>query len=131
MATFNELIAQLNASSDNILANAAKTNIVADDMNQTLDDMGVQEVSGIAGLEPGRSIGDQRDFSMYNSGQLQYTDVAPGDYGYVNNGSQLPEQGIMGQAKNLFQQYIGSGGLMGMEFKGIGSLLTQRSQSDR
>ena len=33
MATLNELIAQLNASSDNILANAAKTNIIADDMN--------------------------------------------------------------------------------------------------
>jgi hypothetical protein len=131
MATFNELIAQLNASSDNILANAAKTNIVADDMNQTLDDMGVQELSGIAGLEPGRSIGDQRDFSMYNSGQLQYTDVAPGDYGYVNNGSQLPEQGIMGQAKNLFQQYISSGGLMGMAANVIGGMLPQRSQSDR
>ena len=52
MATFNELIAQLNASSDNILANAAKTNIKADNMNQTLDGMGVKELSGIAEIQP-------------------------------------------------------------------------------
>jgi len=55
MATFNELIAQLNASSDNILANAAKTNIKADNMNQTLDGMGVSEVSGIAEIQPERT----------------------------------------------------------------------------
>ena len=129
MATFNELIAQLNASSDNILANAAKTNIVADDMNQTLDGMGIQEVSSIEGLAPGRTIGEQ----VYADQQInnQYSDMAPGDFGYPSANSQLPEQGIMSQAKNLFQQYIGSGGLMGMAFKGIGSLLPQRSQSDR
>ena len=129
MATFNELIAQLNASSDNILANAAKTKIVADDMNQTLDGMGIQEVSGIEGLAPERTVGGQ----VYADQQInnQYSDMAPGDFGYPSANSQLPEQGIMSQAKNLFQQYIGSGGLMGMAFKGIGSLLPQRSQSDR
>ena len=129
MATFNELIAQLNASSDNILANAAKTNIVADDMNQTLDGMGIQEVSGIEGLAPERTVGGQ----VYADQQInnQYSDMAEGDFGYPSANSQLPEQGIMSQAKNLFQQYISSGGLMGMAFKGIGSLLPQRSQPDR
>ena len=131
MATFNELIAQLNASSDNILSNANRLDTTANNMNQTLDGMGIQEVSGIEGLAPGRTVGEQRDAGMYASGQLQYDDVLPQDYGYVNNGSQLPKQGIMGQAKNLFQQYISSGGLMGMAANVIGGMLPQRSQSDR
>ena len=45
MATLNELIAALNASSDNILANADRLNTTADSMNQNLDGiLGVQEV---------------------------------------------------------------------------------------
>ena len=82
MATFNELIAQLNASSDNILANAAKTNIVADDMNQTLDGIGIGEVSGIAELQPDRTIGEQ----IYADQQInnQYLDNTP-DFGYVTS----------------------------------------------
>ena len=132
MATLNELIAQLNASSDNILANAAKTNIVADDMNQTLDGMmGVQEVSGIQELAPGRTVGEQRDKGMYDSGQLQYSDVLPQDYGYLGANAQFPQLGLMDQTKNLFNKYIGSGGAIGMLASGIGSLLPQRSQSDR
>ncbi len=134
MATLNELIAQLNASSDNILADAAKTNIVADNMNQTLDGMGVKEVSGIAELAPGRTVGEQRDAGMYASGQLQYEDVAPGDYGYVNSSPQLPKTGIMSQTKNLIEQYIKSGGLLGLATRGIGSLFSmipQRSQTNR
>jgi hypothetical protein len=129
MATFNELIAQLNASSDNILSNANRLNTTANNMNQTLDGMGIQEVSGIEGLAPERTVGGQ----VYADQQInnQYSDMAEGDFGYPSANSQLPEQGIMSQAKNLFQQYISSGGLMGMAFKGIGSLLPQRSQSDR
>src|SRR5210317_1768448 len=105
MATLNELIAQLNASTDNILSDASRLNTTANNMNQTLDGMGVQEVSGIAELAPGRTIGEQRDAGMYDSGQLQYTDVLPQDYGYVSSGAQLPEQGLMSQAKDLFQKY--------------------------
>jgi len=130
MATLNELIAQLNASSDNILANAAKTNIVADDMNQTLDGMmGVQEVSGIQELAPGRSVSEQ----VYADQQInnQYSDMAPADFGYPNANSQFPQLGLMDQTKNLFNKYIGSGGAIGMLASGIGSLLPQRSQSDR
>ena len=52
MATLNELIAQLNASSDNILSNANSLNTTANNMNQTLDGMGVNEISGIEGLIP-------------------------------------------------------------------------------
>ena len=45
MATLNELIAALNASSDNILANADRLNTTADSMNQNLDGiLGVEEV---------------------------------------------------------------------------------------
>ncbi len=131
MATLNELIAQLNASSDNILANAAKTNIIADDMNQTLDGMGVQEVSGIAELTPGRTVGEQRDKGMYDSGQLQYMDVNPADYGYVSDTTPFPQQGLMSQAKNLFQKYISSGGILGMAVNAIGGMIPQRSELDK
>jgi len=134
MATLNELISQLNASSDNILADSAKANIVADDMNQTLDGMGVKEVSGIAQLAPGRTVGEQRDAGMYSSGELQYEDVAPGDFRYVYTNPQAPERGLMGQAKNLVEQYVRSGGLLGLATRGIGSLfsmLPQRSQTNR
>ena len=129
MATFNELIAQLNASSDNILSNANRLDTTANNMNQTLDGMGIQEVSGIEGLAPERTVGGQ----VYADQQInnQYSDMAPGDFGYPSANSQLPEQGIMGQAKNLFQQYISSGGLMGMAANVIGGMLPQRSQSDR
>ena len=114
MATLNELIAQLNASSDNILANAAKTNIIADDMNQTLDGMGVQEVSGIQDIAPGRTIGEQRDAGMYASGELQYDDVAEGDYGFtgkIQDGSKFQDpfySGLMQLTqpfKNTFNKY--------------------------
>jgi hypothetical protein len=131
MATLNELIAQLNASTDNILSDASRLNTTADNMNQTLDGMGVQEVSGIAELAPGRTIGEQRDAGMYATGQLQYSDVLPQDYGYVSSGAQLPKQGLMSQVKDLFQKYISSGGILGMAVNAIGGMLPQRSQLDR
>ena len=132
MATLNELIAQLNASSDSILSNANRLNATADNMNQTLDGMGIKEVSGITELAPGRTIGEQRDAGMYESGQLQYTDVAPGDYGFVgSSGVQLPEQGIMSQIKNAITNYVQSGGILGMAVNAIGGMLPQRSQLDQ
>ena len=129
MATFNELIAQLNASSDNILSNANRLNTTANNMNQTLDGMGIQEVSGIEGLAPERTVGGQ----VYADQQInnQYSDMAPADFGYPSANSQFPQLGLMDQTKNLFNKYIGSGGAIGMLASGIGSLLPQRSQSDR
>lgn len=132
MATLNELIAQLNASSDSILSNTNRLNTTANNMNQTLDGMGVKEVSGIAELVPGRTMGEQRDAGMYESGQLQYTDVAPGDYGFVgSSGVQLPKQGIMSQIKNAITNYVKSGGMLGMAANAIGGMLPQRSQLDQ
>jgi len=114
MATFNELIAQLNASSDNILANAAKTNSTADNMNQTLDGMGVSEVSGIAEIQPERTdepqyrIRDQlnRDFlqggiyrdakqslgDTYN--QLRQTSLGEGIGSIRNFATSMKDKGI-------------------------------------
>tara|TARA_R110002111_G_scaffold260121_1_gene330907 strand:- start:44 stop:868 length:825 start_codon:yes stop_codon:yes gene_type:complete len=82
MATFNELIAQLNASSDNILSNADRLNTTANNMNQTLDGIGIGEVSGIAELQPERTIGEQ----IYADQQInnQYLDNTP-DFGYVTS----------------------------------------------
>ena len=128
MATLNELIAELNASSDRILADINRANIAADNMNKTLDNqLGVQEVSGVAELLPtGRTIGEQRDADMYATGQLQYSDVLPQDYGYLGASAPFPEKGIMSQLGDTFQKYIGSGGIIGM----IGSALPKRSALD-
>ena len=131
MATLNELIAQLNASTDNILSDTSRLNTVADNMNQTLDGMGVQEVSGIEQLVPGRTVGEQRDKGMYDSGQLQYSDVLPQDYGYLGANAQFPQQGLMSQAQDLFQKYIGSGGILGMAVNTIGGMIPQRSELDK
>ena len=49
MATLNELIAALNAKSDSMLANAAKLNTTADNMNQTLD--GILGVKDLVNLQ--------------------------------------------------------------------------------
>ena len=67
MATLNELIAQLNASSDNILSDAGRLNTTANNMNQTLDGMGVNEISGIEGILPDAK--DTYQENMY-TGQL-------------------------------------------------------------
>ena len=131
MATLNELIAQLNASTDNILSDASRLNTTADNMNQTLDGMGVQEVSGIAELAPGRTVGEQRDAGMYDSGQLQYTDVLPQDYGYVSSGAQLPEQGIISQIKNTVMDYVKSGGILGIGANILGGLLPKESSTNK
>ena len=131
MATLNELIAQLNASTDNILSDASRLNTTADNMNQTLDDIGVQEISGIAELTPGRTVGEQRDAGMYDSGQLQYTDVLPQDYGYVGSGAQLPEQGIMSQIKNAVMNYVKSGGILGIGANILGGLLPKESSTNK
>ena len=131
MATLNELIAQLNASTDNILSDASRLNTTADNMNQTLDGMGVQEVSGIAELAPGRTVGEQRDAGMYDSGQLQYTDVLPQDYGYVGSGAQFPEQGIMSQIKNAVMDYVKSGGILGIAANILGGFLPKESSTNK
>jgi hypothetical protein len=131
MATLNELIAQLNASTGNILSDASRLNTTADNMNQTLDGMGVQEISGIAELAPGRTVGEQRDAGMYDSGQLQYTDVLPQDYGYVGSGAQLPEQGIMSQIKNAVMDYVKSGGILGIGANILGGLLPKESSTNK
>jgi hypothetical protein len=131
MATLNELIAQLNASTGNILSDAGRLNTTANNMNQTLDGIGVQEVSGIAELTPGRTVGEQRDAGMYDSGQLQYTDVLPQDYGYVGSGAQLPEQGIMSQIKNAVMDYVKSGGILGIGANILGGFLPKESSTNR
>jgi len=131
MATLNELIAQLNASTGNILSDASRLNTTADNMNQTLDGMGVQEVSGIAELAPGRTVGEQRDAGMYDSGQLQYTDVAPSDYGFVGANAQLPEQGIISQIKNTVMDYVKSGGILGIGANILGGFLPKESSTNQ
>ena len=106
MATLNELIAQLNASTGNILSDASRLNTTADNMNQTLDGIGVQEVSGIEQLVPDEK---QNIDSSY---------VLPQDLG-----TNIPPQGILSQIKDAAMNYIQSGGMLGIGANILGGLL--------
>jgi len=129
MATLNELIAQLNASSDNILSDATRLNTTADNMNRTLDNMGVQEISGIEGILPDAK--DTYQENMY-TGQLpdsfsnnittDSTALAPKitnqnknltEFGYQKN------DGIMSQIKDYFK----GGGSLGAAARFIGEFI--------
>jgi len=130
MATLNELIAQLNASSDNILSDAGKLNIVADNMNQTLDDqLGVQEVSGIAGLTPDQ-IQDVYRQEIYTPEQQKYlpstTQQVIDSSSYVlpqDLGTNIPSQGILSLIKDAATNYFQSGGMLGIGKNILGALL--------
>src|SRR6056300_1357646 len=133
MATLNELIAQLNASTGNILSDASRLNTTADNMNQTLDGMGVQEVSGIAELLP-----DERQ-DMYRT-QIytpEQQEALPSDLQQVIDGSSyaLPQdlgtnipdpnanQGVMSQIKDAAMNYIQSGGILGIGTRILDAIL--------
>ena len=121
MATLNQLIAQLNASSDNILSDASRLNTTANNMNQTLDGIGVQEISGIAELLPNERQDVYRQ-QMLPSNTQQVMDSAsytlPQDFdreairdGINQNNA---DQGVMSQIKNAITGYVTSGGLLGI-----------------
>jgi hypothetical protein len=126
MATLNELIAQLNASSDNILSDANRMNTTANNMNQTLDGMGVKEISGVAELLPDAQDRYRQD--MYK-GQLPDS--------FSNNITQdttalVPqnlESNIINQnnnknfsIKNAITDYFQQGGILGMVTNFLGNL---------
>ena len=132
MATLNELIAQLNASSDSILSDAGRMNIAADNMNQTLDGMGVQEVSGIEGIVPDAK--DKYKENMY-TGQLPVsisnnitTDSTALATKITNQNKNLTEfgyqknDGIMSQIKGAIGDYFKGGGTLGMAANFLGNL---------
>src|SRR6056300_1067363 len=120
MATLNELIAQLNASSDNILSDASKLNTTADNMNQTLDGIGVQEISGVAELLPDERQDIYRT-QIYTPEQQAYL---PSDLQQVIDSSSyalpqdlrtdIPPQGILSQIKDAITGYVKSGGILGI-----------------
>jgi hypothetical protein len=129
MATLNELIAQLNASSDNILSDATRLNTTADNMNRTLDNMGVQEISGIEGILPDAKDTYQENMytgqlpdSFSNNVTTDSTALAPKitnqnknltEFGYQKN------DGIMSQIKDYFK----GGGSLGAAARFIGEFI--------
>ena len=122
MATLNELIAQLNASSDSILSNANRLNTTADNMNQTLDGMGVQEVSGIAELLPDAK--DTYQENMY-TGQLPVSfsnNITNESTALVPNITDQNNDGIMSQIKGAIGDYFKGGGTLGMAANFLGNL---------
>ncbi len=122
MATLNELIAQLNASSDNILADAGRLNTTANNMNQTLDGMGVQEVSGIEGIVPDAQ--DKYQENMY-TGQLPVSfsnNITNESTALVPNITDQNNDGIMSQIKGAIGDYFKGGGTLGMAANFLGNL---------
>ena len=121
MATLNELIAQLNASSDRMLSDAGRMNIAADNMNQTLDGMGVNEISGVAELLP-----DAKDTYQEN----MYTGQLPDSFSNnITTDSIALKPNITNQnnnenfsIKNALANYFQSGGIMGMATNFLGNL---------
>ena len=121
MATLNELIAQLNASTGNILSDAGRLNTTANNMNQNLDEIGVQEISGIAELLPDERQDVYRQ-QMLPSNPQQVIDspsyTLPQDFdrgairGSINQNN--ADQGVMSQIKNAITGYVKSGGLLGI-----------------
>ena len=130
MATLNELIAQLNASSDNILSDAGRLNTTANNMNQTLDGMGVQEISGIEGLIPDaqdrykqKMYTEQVPTTVSNNITTDSTALVPNitnqnknltEFGYQQN-----KNGIMSQIKDYFK----GGGSLGAAARFIGEFI--------
>ena len=101
-------------SLNNMSKNFNQNNIQGDIQSNSAIDfnksgIGVEEVSGIAELQPNKYEG------------------VTSDMGYVGSNASFPKKGLMGQISN----FIGSGGLLGMAARGIGSMIPQRSQSDR
>ena len=122
MATLNELIAQLNASSDNILSDAGRMNIAADNMNQTLDGMGVKEISGVAELLPDAK--DKYQENMY-TGQLPVSfsnNITNESTALVPNITDQNNNGIMSQIKDAIGNYFKGGGTLGMAANFLGNL---------
>ena len=133
MATLNELIAQLNASSDNILSDAGRLNTTANNMNQTLDGMGVNEISGIEGLIPDaqdrykqKMYTEQVPTTVSNNITTDSTALVPNitnqnknltEFGYQNN------DGIMSQIKGAIGDYFKGGGMLGAAANFIGEFL--------
>jgi|TARA_R110000851_G_scaffold131064_1_gene264813 hypothetical protein len=124
MATLNELIAQLNASSDNILSNANSLNTTANNMNQTLDGMGVNEISGIQGILPDAK--DTYQENMYTgqlpdsfSNNLTQDTTALVPQNLEPNITNQKNDGIMSQIKDYFK----GGGSLGAAARFIGEFI--------
>jgi len=121
MATLNELIAQLNSSSDNILSDASRLNTTANNMNQTLDGIGVQEISGIAELLPNERQDVYRQQMLPSNPQQvmdspSYTLPQDFDRGAIRDSinQNNADQGVLSQIKNAITGYVTSGGLLGI-----------------
>ena len=120
MATLNELIAQLNASTGNILSDASRLNTTADNMNQTLDGIGVQEISGVAELLPDerQDMYRQQIYTPEQQEALPSTTqqvIDSSSYALPQDlGTNIPPQGILSQIKDAAANYIQSGGIFGI-----------------
>jgi hypothetical protein len=125
----NELIAQLNASTGNILSDASRLNTTADNMNQTLDGIGVQEISGVAELLPDerQDMYRQQIYTPEQQEALPSTTqqvIDSSSYALPQDlGTNVPPQGILSQIKDAATNYFQSGGILGIGANILGGLL--------
>jgi hypothetical protein len=127
MATLNELIAQLNASSDNILSDANRMNTTANNMNQTLDGMGVKEISGVAELLPDAQDRYRQDMykgqlpdSFSNNITQDTTALVPQNLkSNITNQNNNKNFSI----KNAITDYFQQGGILGMATNFLGNFV--------
>ena len=98
----------------------------------------LNELSGVQEIAPGRTVGEQRDAGMYASGELQYDDVAPADFGFtgqIQDGSKFQDPFYSGMMqitqplRNTFNKYGPqiAGGIMSLAtgIPGIGFLMSK------
>ena len=116
MATLNELIAALNAKSDSMLANAAKLNTTADNMNQTLDGiLGVEEVQPL-------DRDETESFTTTNVVDGPQTEVGLTETGVPIIGAEAPlaPQNFFSNTIDSIKNYIQEGGMIGKVARGVG-----------
>jgi hypothetical protein len=121
MATINELIAALNAKSDNILANADRLNTTADSMNQNLDGiLGVKEITPL-------DRDETESFTTTNVVDSPQNEVGLTGTGEPIMGTDIPApQNLFSSTIDSIKDYIQGGGMVGTVARGIGSLLPER-----
>ena len=119
--TFYQIIDELNQKSDSILANAQKANLVADNMNKTLDGMGVMEVAEVDNVNTiGRDPTAQFDGTPISAeGKAALSDQR----GIMNEYLKAQNPNFLQQVGSGIKDYISGGGLIGRIGGGIGSFL--------
>ena len=120
--TFYELIEELNQKSDSILANAQKTNLVADNMNKTLDGMGVMEVANVDNVN---TLGFKDPTAQFDGTPISDASkqALTDQRGIMNEYLRAQNPNFLQKAGGQLKDFIKGGGFTGFIGQGIGGIL--------